>query len=156
MPGGRSNPPEGSEEVKGPFGDARFQNVDQMSERPEHPAETPNAPGGELNERARRALREARTEAVLVLAVDVALFVGLAAIDKAKGWDIIDLPWWAWLLIASPALLLIILLLAAPLAELSPGRVRNVGVALLGLLVAADGVAVGDPPRRPGGRTPGA
>ena len=114
-----------------------------MSERPEHPAETPNAPGGELNERARRALREARTEAVLVLAVDVALFVGLAAIDKAKGWDIIDLPWWAWLLIASPALLLIILLLAAPLAELSPGRVRNVGVALLGLLVAADGVAVG-------------
>jgi uncharacterized membrane protein len=30
-----------------------------------------------------------------------------------------------------------------PLAELSPGRVRNVGVALLGLLVAADAVGVG-------------
>jgi uncharacterized membrane protein len=36
-----------------------------------------------------------------------------------------------------------IMMLAVPLAELSPGRVRNVGVALLGLLVAADAVAVG-------------
>jgi uncharacterized membrane protein len=67
---------------------------------------------------------------------------GLASIDKAKGWAIIDLPWWAWLLLAAPALLLMILLLAAPLAELSPGRVRNVGVVLLGLLVASDAFAV--------------
>ena len=102
-----------------------------------------DAPGAELNARARLALREARTEAVVVLAVDVALLGGLAGIDKAKGWDIIDLPWWAWLLLAAPALLLIVLLLAVPLAELSPGPVRNAGVALLGLLVASDAVAVG-------------
>ena len=99
--------------------------------------------GGELNARTRVALHEARTEAVVVLTVDVALLGGLAAIDAAKGWDIIDLPWWAWLLLAAPALLLIVLLLVAPLAELSPGRVRNVGVALLGLLVASDAFAVG-------------
>ena len=114
-----------------------------MSESAQQPPPTSSAPRAEPNARDRRALREARTEAVIVLAVDVALLAGLAAIDKANGWDIIDLPWWAWLLIASPALLLIILLLAAPLAELSPGRVRNAGVALLGLLAAADGVAVG-------------
>jgi uncharacterized membrane protein len=110
------------------------------------PAEQPPAISDsrdELNAGARLALREARTEAVVVLAVDVALLVGLALIDKAKGWDIIDLPWWAWLLLASPALLLIILLLAVPLAELSPGRVRNAGIALLGLLAAADAVGVG-------------
>ena len=70
---------------------------------------------------------------MVVLAVDVALLGGLAAIDKAKGRDIIDLPWWAWLLLAAPALQLIVLLLAVPLAELSPGPVRNAGVALLGL-----------------------
>jgi len=99
--------------------------------------------GADLNPRARRALREARTEAVVVLAIDVALLAGLASIDKAKGWDIIDLSWWAWLLLASPALLLMILLLVVPLAELSPGRVRNAGVFLLGLLVAADALAVG-------------
>ena len=95
-----------------------------MSESAQPPP-TSNAPGAELNARARRALRESRTEAVIVLAVDVALLGGLAIVDKAKGWHIIDLPWWAWLLIASPALLLMIVLLAVPLAELSPGRVRN-------------------------------
>jgi uncharacterized membrane protein len=102
-----------------------------------------HAPGAELNTRTRLALHKARTEAVVVLTVDVALLGGLAAIDVAKGWDIISLPWWAWLLVAAPALLLIVLLLVAPLAELSPGRVRNVGVALLGLLVASDAFAVG-------------
>jgi uncharacterized membrane protein len=114
-----------------------------MSEPAERAPAISDAPGAELNARSRRALREARTEGVVVLAVDVALFVGLASIDKAKGWDIIDLPWWAWLLLASPALLLMILLLAVPLAEVSPGRARNAGVALLGLLVTADAVAVG-------------
>jgi uncharacterized membrane protein len=105
-----------------------------MSQR----VETPSA---ELNARIRQALREARTEAVLVLAVDVALLGGLAALDRAKGWDIVE-PWWVWLLLAAPGLILIVLLLAVPLAELSPGRVRDAGVALLGLLVASDAVAV--------------
>ncbi len=82
-----------------------------MSEPVEQAPTISDAPGAELNARARRALREGRTEAVVVLAVDVALLGGLAAIDKAKGWDIIDLPWWAWLLLAAPALLLIVLLL---------------------------------------------
>jgi uncharacterized membrane protein len=107
------------------------------------PAPTSSAPGAELNATDRRALREARTEAVIVLALHVAMLGGLAALDKAKDWDIIRLPWWAWLVIASPALLLMVMLLAVPLAELSPGRVRNASVALLGLLVAADAVAVG-------------
>ncbi len=113
-----------------------------MTEPLEEPPAIANS-RGELDARARRALREARTEAVVVLAVDVALLGGLATVDKAKGWEIIDLPWWAWLLLASPALLLMILLLAAPLAELSPGRLRNAGVVMLGLLAAADAVGVG-------------
>ena len=88
-------------------------------------------------------MREARTEAVVVLALDVALFGGLPFVDQAQGWQIVDLPWWGWLVVATPALVLMILLLAVPLAELSPGRLRNAGVALLGLLVASDAVAVG-------------
>jgi uncharacterized membrane protein len=101
-----------------------------------------DAPGGEQDGRARRALREARTEAAVVVGIDVALIGGLAVVDKAKGWQIVDLPWWAWLLLAAPALLLMILLLAVPLAELSPGRIRNAGVTLLGLLAASDAVGV--------------
>jgi hypothetical protein len=102
-----------------------------------------DAPGAEPNARVGVAMREARTEAVIVLAIDVALYAGLACADKVKGWGIIDLQWWAWLLLAAPALLLMLLLLAVPRAELSPGRVRNVSLGLLGLLVASDAVAVG-------------
>jgi uncharacterized membrane protein len=97
----------------------------------------------ELDARTRQALRDARTEAVFVLAADVALFAGLAAVDKAKDWTIADVPWWTWLLLAAPALLLIILLLAVPRAELRPGRARTAGFTLLGLLIASDAVAVG-------------
>ena len=114
-----------------------------MSQPAPQPPPTSSVSGAELNAGDRRALREARTEAVIVLALDVALLGGLAIIDRAKDWHVIQLHWWAWLLLASPALLLMLMLLAAPLAELSPGRVRNLAVALLGLLVAADAFAVG-------------
>jgi uncharacterized membrane protein len=126
-----------------PRRDARFQNVGHLSKPVEQTPTISDAPCAELDARTRLALREARTEAVVVLTVDVALLGGLAAIDKAKGWDIIDLPWGARLLLAAPALLLIGLLLAVPLAELSPGPMRNAGVGLLGLLIASDAVAVG-------------
>jgi uncharacterized membrane protein len=110
--------------------------------KPVEPASA-DAPDADLNARVRRATREARSEAVIVLALEVALFAGLAFADKLKGWGIIDLRWWAWLLLAAPALLLMLLLLAVPRAELSPGRVRNASLVLLGLLVASDAVAVG-------------
>jgi uncharacterized membrane protein len=100
------------------------------------------APGAERTAATRSALREARTEAVVVLAVEVALLAGLAIVDRAKGWDIVDLPWWVWLLLAMPALLLMVLLLAVPRALLSPGWLRNAGVALLALLIAADAAGV--------------
>jgi len=96
----------------------------------------------DLDARGRKALLEARTEAVVVLVLEVTLLVGLAVADKAQGWRIVDLPWWVWLVLALPALVLIVLLLVVPLAELSPGRVRNASFGLLGLLVASDAVAV--------------
>ncbi len=78
-----------------------------------------------------------------MLLLDVALFAGLAVADKTYNWGLIDLPWWAWLVLASPALILMALLVVVPVAELSPGRLRNGSIALLGLLVAADVFAIG-------------
>jgi hypothetical protein len=101
------------------------------------------APSVDPDVRARSALHEARREATAVLTLDIALLAGLAAVDKAKGWAIVDMPWWGWLLIAAPAIVLVALLLFVPLAELSPGRLRNGSLVLFGLLVAADVVAVG-------------
>ena len=60
-----------------------------------------------------------------MLLLDVGLFAGLAVADKAYNWGLIDLPWWAWLLLASPALILMVLLLVVPLADVSPGRLRT-------------------------------
>ena len=77
-----------------------------------------------------------------MLLLDVGLFAALALADKAYDWGLIDLAWWAWLLLASPALILMALLLVLPVAELSPGRLRSGSIALLGLLVAADIFAV--------------
>ena len=75
--------------------------------------------------------------------VDVGLFAALAVADKAYDWSLIDLPWWAWLVLASPALLL-----DGPAARgagrgAEPGRRANGSIALLGLLVVADVFAVG-------------
>src|SRR3954453_8769416 len=97
---------------------------------------------GESDDRAARALREARNEAAVVVGIDIALIAGLPVMDKAKGWQILNLPWWAWLVLVTPALLLMALLLAVPYAELSPGRVRDLGVVLLGLLAVSDAFGV--------------
>ena len=78
-----------------------------------------------------------------MLLLDVGLFAALAVADNAYDWALIDLAWWAWIVLASPALVLMALLLVLPVAELSPGRLRSGSIALLGLLVIADVFAVG-------------
>lgn len=90
----------------------------------------------------KHTLREARSEAVIVLGLDIALLAGLATLDHTQGWAIVGLPAWAWLVVASPPAMMIAALLAFPLAEVSPGRVRNVTVGLLGLLVLTDVAAI--------------
>ena len=113
-----------------------------MGEPVEQTPVAPDAGSADLNARGRGAAIEARTEAVVALAFEAVLLGGLAAADKARGWNILDLPWWVWAVLAAPAILLIIVLLAAPFVELSPGQVRNVAFVLLGLLVASDAFAV--------------
>ena len=103
---------------------------------------TTDTSGDVRDERALQALREARREATVVLALDVALFGALAVLDKANGWAIVGLPWWVWFILALPALTFFALLLVVPRAEMSPGRLRNVGFVSLGLLVASDAVAL--------------
>jgi uncharacterized membrane protein len=88
------------------------------------------------------AQRAGRIEAIFVLALNAGLFAGLAVADKTQGWDINGHPWWLWLLLAAPTMILIVLLVVAPLAELRPGRLRNAGIALLALLAICDAVAV--------------
>ena len=110
---------------------------------------------------ARAAMHGARTEATIVLSIDVALLAGLGASTRRRAGR--SSPsrgghgWW----LAAPALILIVLLVCAPLAELSPGRAARrrpsscsdslaasdaAAVALL--LVALAGSDAGEPERR--------
>jgi hypothetical protein len=71
-----------------------------------------------------QARREAAPAAVVVLLV----LLLLALVSWARGWELLGLPWWIWLLFGVPALLLTIDLL---LSLRGSGLVRSRGAALL-------------------------
>jgi uncharacterized membrane protein len=88
-----------------------------------------------------QALAQGRREAAPAALVAFLVFVVLAAVSWAKGWKLLGLHWWIWLVVAVPALLLTIDLL---LAWRGRGLVRSrrAAVVLLGILVLTNLVAV--------------
>jgi uncharacterized membrane protein len=76
--------------------------------------------------------REAAPAVVLVLAV----LVSLAFVSRAAGWELIGLPWWIWLVLALPALLLTVDLL---LAQRGTGIARSRAAAIVLLVLLASG-----------------
>jgi len=77
--------------------------------------------------------------AVLVVLVVLGL---LAVVSKQQGWELLGLPWWVWLVLGAPALVLAIDLL---LARRGNGLVqtRESALVLLGLLAAGNFGALG-------------
>jgi uncharacterized membrane protein len=84
-----------------------------------------------------QARREAAPAALLVFVI----FVVLAFVSMARGWALLGLHWWVWIVMAAPALLLTIDLL---LAWRGRGLVRSrkAALVLLAFLVLANLVAV--------------
>ena len=68
--------------------------------------------------------------------------LALAFVSESQGWELLGLPWWIWLALAVPALLLTIDLLLA-LAGKGLVRSRMAALVLLGLLAAGNFVALG-------------
>lgn len=85
---------------------------------------------------------QARREAAPAAAVVLVVFVALALISRSQGWELLGLSWWIWLLLGAPALLLTIDLLLAVRGHGLVGT-RAAALALLGLLVAGNFVALG-------------
>jgi hypothetical protein len=87
------------------------------------------------------ARAEGRAEAAPAAVVVLLVFVLLAGVSWNRGWDLLGLRWWIWLLVAVPVLLLTI-----DLAMTSKGkgivRSRRAALALLGLLAAGNFAAV--------------
>jgi uncharacterized membrane protein len=69
-------------------------------------------------------------------------FILLSVVSQYLGWELVGLPWWVWLVLGIPALLLTIDLL---LAIRGKGLVqsRNAAILLLGLLAVGNFVALG-------------
>ena len=85
---------------------------------------------------------EARREAAPAVAVAFVLLVLLAIVSKVEGWQLLHrLPWWGWLVLAVPELVLIV---DFTLRETGARgmKTRRVALGLLGLLVLGNVIAL--------------
>jgi hypothetical protein len=80
---------------------------------------------------------ELRVEAAPVAALIPLVLVGLAVVSRAAGWEFAEVPWWGWLALAAPAVLLAVDLWLGP-RGLGIARTRSAGVVLLVALVVGN------------------
>jgi hypothetical protein len=90
----------------------------------------------------RDAPAEARREAAPGAVVVLSVLAGLAIVSWIRGWELVGVPWWIWLVLALPSLPLAIDL-ALRFGGAGFVRSRRAALALLGLLVAGNFVALG-------------
>lgn len=87
------------------------------------------------------ARAEGRREAAPAALVVLVVFALLAVVSWTQEWELLGLPWWTWLLVGLPALLLTIDL-SMTLRGRSLVRSRRAALLLLGLLVVANFAAL--------------
>jgi uncharacterized membrane protein len=88
-----------------------------------------------------QAVYDARSEATPALALASGLLVVLAGVSGAKGWQLLYLPWWIWLVPASAAVVLMLDLLSGVRGP-TIARSRAMTVSLLAVLVVGNLVAL--------------
>ena len=105
-----------------------------------HRMDDANPPDAGLHE----AEVESRWEAAPAVGLIVALHVALAAVSHAEGWKLWGLPWWFWLVLAVPELLLLIpLAWSRPRHQLEQlGHRRTVALTLLGVISIGNAIAL--------------
>jgi hypothetical protein len=88
--------------------------------------------GKEASVTSERDVRyEVRREAAPAVAIAVGLLLVLAFLSRRNGWELVDVPWWSWLLLAIPGLVLCIDLWLGS----RPAGIAGTRVAALVLLV---------------------
>jgi hypothetical protein len=91
----------------------------------------------------REAVRDARVEAAVAMLAALALLVVNGLVSRSQGWRLPGTPWWTWIVLAVPEVLLLILLVVSALGDVRPGRYRDVVIVLLGVLALASLTATG-------------
>jgi hypothetical protein len=85
---------------------------------------------------------QARREGAPVAALVLVVLVVLALVSRSQSWQLVGLPWWIWLVLCVPALLLTIDLLLA-FRDRRLARSWEAALTLLGFLVAGNFAALG-------------
>jgi hypothetical protein len=85
---------------------------------------------------------EGRREAAPAAFVALAVLVALALVSRAREWELLGLPWWLWLIVGLPALLLTIDLALTFRGGTGIVRSRRAALLLLGLLVVGNFTAL--------------
>ena len=94
------------------------------------------APRSELS-----ASYEVRREAASAAVIAVLVLAGLALASKKEGWDLVGMPWWTWLILAVPGLVLCVdLWLGA--SGVGIVRTRVTALVLLGLIVLGNTIGL--------------
>jgi hypothetical protein len=89
----------------------------------------------------REARYETRREAASVVVIAVALLALLALVSWSEGWELLDLPWWSWLVLAIPGFVLCVdLLVGAWRVGLAGARIAS--LVLLVIIVIGNLVGV--------------
>jgi hypothetical protein len=91
----------------------------------------------------REAVRDARVEAAVAMLTALALLVVNGLVSRWQGWRLPGTPWWTWIVLAVPEVLLLMLLVVSALGDVRPGRYRDVVIVLLGVLALASLTATG-------------
>jgi hypothetical protein len=87
------------------------------------------------------ARAEGRREAAPIAVVALLVMTALALVSRQQGWELLDLPWWVWLLVGIPVFLLTVDL-ALTFRGVGLVRTRRAAIALLALLVLGNFVAL--------------
>ena len=103
-----------------------------------------NTAGMGMSEAEARA--EGRREAAPVAVLALLVIVALALVSWNRDWELLGLPWWVWLLVALPTLLLTVDLVLS-IRGVGLVRTRRAALVLLGLLVLGNFVALAHPRR---------
>jgi hypothetical protein len=84
---------------------------------------------------------EARREAASAVVIAVALLTALALVSWKEGWELMELPWWSWLVLAVPGLVLCLDLWLG-VRRLGFAGTRLASIVLLGLIVLGNVIGV--------------
>jgi hypothetical protein len=96
-----------------------------------------------MSTREAESRAEARREAAPAAFFALVVFVALALVSWALEWELLGLPWWIWLLVGAPALVLTIDLSLAFRGGKGLVRSRKAALVLLTLLVLGNFTALG-------------